>query len=145
MAVSRKDAKIVEMNRYQDDLERAAREGQTHFDHAFNAPPPGMSAHEINTQKKFVRVSPGHRDVLGYRPGDLVGKSPLDYVVMRDLSESATSRKLTAGAVLVPSTRSFRKADGTEITILQVERHLKDAQGQITGIRTVITEAPREV
>jgi PAS domain S-box-containing protein len=114
------------------------------FDQTFKSPPAGISVHEIDTQKKFLRVSPGHRAILGYNPAEMVGKSPLDYVVMRGLSESATSRKLTPGAVLAPNTRSFRKADGTEITLLQVERHLKDAGGHVIGIRTVITEAPKE-
>lgn len=145
MAISLKDKQILEMNRFLDDLERAARANPAALERAFNSPPSGLSVHEINTQKKFVRVSPAHRGLLGYNPAEMVGRSPLDYVVMRGLSESATSRKLTPGAILVPNSRSFRKADGTEITLLQVERHLKDNQGQIIGIRTVITEAPREV
>ena len=145
MAMSLKDAKIIEMTRYLDDLDRAAKAGQSSFERAFNSPPKGLSVHEIDTQKKFVRVSPAHRGLLGYNPSEMVGRSPLDYVVMRGLSESATSRKLTAGAMLVPNTRSFSKADGTEITLLQVERHLKDDLGKVVGIRTVITEAPKEV
>ena len=144
MAISLRDKKILEMNRFLDDLERAARASPAGFDQAFNTPPSGLSVHEIDTHKKFIRVSPAHRVLLGYNPAEMVGRSPLDYVVMRGLSESATSRKLTAGAVLAPSTRSFRKADGAEITLLQVERHLKDNLGQIIGIRTVITEAPKE-
>jgi PAS domain S-box-containing protein len=144
VAISPNDAKIVEMTRFLDDLERAGRAGRTSFDQTFNSPPGGLSVHEIDTQKKFIRVSPGHRGILGYNPAEMVGRSPLDYVVMRGLSESATSRKLTPGAILAPNSRSFRKADGTEITLLQVERHLKDDLGQIIGIRTVITEAPKE-
>jgi len=142
MTLSPKDAKIAELARFLDDLERASRAGGAAFDQAFNAPPPGLSVHEINLQKKFMRVSSGHRALLGYNPSEMVGRTPQDYVVMRSLSESATSRKLSPGAVLVPSTRSFRKADGTEITLLQVERHLKDAQGEIIGIRTAVAETP---
>lgn len=144
MTMSLKDAKIAEMTRFLDDLERAAKSGPAAFDQAFNAPPPGISVHEINTEKQFIRVSRGHRNVLGYNSADMVGKYPRDYVVMKGLSESATSRKLAPGAVLLPNTRSFRKADGTEVSILQVERHLKDDQGHLIGIRTIITEAPKE-
>ena len=144
MANSLKDVRIGEMTRFLDDLDRAARASQAALDQAFNSPPAGLSVHEINTQKKFIRVSPGHRSLLGYTPAEMIGRAPQDFVVMRGLSESATSRKLTPGAVLLPNTRSFRKADGGEITLLQVERHLKDDQGQIIGIRTVITEAPKE-
>jgi PAS domain S-box-containing protein len=142
MAISLKDAKIAEMTRFLDDLERASKAGSAAFDQAFNAPPPGLSVHEINLQKKFMRVSRGHTGLLGYNPSEMVGRTPQDYVVMRGLSESATSRKLSPGAVLVPSTRSFRKSDGTETTLLQVERHLKDERGEIIGIRTAIAEAP---
>lgn len=145
MATSLKDAKIMEMTRFLDELERAAQASHTVFDQVFNSPPRGLSVHEIDTHKKFIRVSPAHRGILGYSASDLIGKSPLDYVVMRGLSESATSRKLTPGAVLIPNTRSFRKADATEVSILQVERHLKDAEGHVIGIRTVIAEAPKEI
>jgi PAS domain S-box-containing protein len=144
MAMSLKDAKIAEMNRFLDDLDRASKAGAGALDQAFNAPPAGMSVHEINPQKKFIRVSRAHRALLGYDAAEMVGRTPQDYVVMRGLSESATSRKLSPGAILVPNTRSFRKADGTEITLLQVERHLKDDRGEIVGIRTVIAEAPPE-
>src|SRR5689334_24733855 len=133
MALSPKDAKIAEMNRFLDALEKAARVSPAAFDQAFKSPPPGISVHEIDTAKKFLRVSPAHRAILGYNPAEMVGKSPLDYVVMRGLSESATSRKLTPGAILAPNTRSFRKADGNEITLLQVERHLKDEAGHVLG------------
>ena len=142
MALSPKDARIAEMNRFLDALEQAARASPAVFDQTFKAPPAGLSVHEINTEKKFLRVSPAHRAILGYNPAEMVGRSPLDYVVMRGLSESATSRKLSPGAVLAPNTRTFRKADGGEISLLQVERHLKDATGKVIGIRTVITEAP---
>jgi len=144
MALSPKEVKIVEMTRFLDDLERAAPSGPAIYEQVFNSPPPGLSVHEINTEKKFVRVSRGHRGVLGYNPADMVGKAPQDYVVMRGLSESATTRKLTPSAVLLPNTRTFRKADGTEISILQVERHLKDDQGHVSGLRTIISEAPKE-
>jgi PAS domain-containing protein len=144
MAVSAKDAKIAEMTRFHETLERAAQVSPAALEQAMNAPPRGLSVHEIDLQKKFLRVGSGHRGLLGYNPAEMVGKVPQDYVVMRGLSETATTRKLTAGAVLLPNVRSFRKADGSEINLLQVERHLKDAQGQVIGIRTVIAEAPVE-
>lgn len=144
MTISLKDAKIAEMARFLDALERAAAVSPVALDQAFNSPPSGISVHEINTEKMFIRVSRGHRNVLGYNPADMVGRYPRDFVLLKGLSESATSRKLTPGALLLPNTRSFRKADGTEVSLLQVERHLKDDQGQLLGIRTVIAEAPKE-
>ena len=58
MALSPKDAKIAEMNRFLDDLERAARVSPAALDQAFNSPPAGLSVHEIDTKKKFLTREP---------------------------------------------------------------------------------------
>ena len=51
MAISLKDAKIVEMNRFLDEMEKAASVGHAAFEKAFNSPPSGLSVHEINTRR----------------------------------------------------------------------------------------------
>ncbi|MEO8360509.1 MAG: PAS domain-containing protein [Vicinamibacteria bacterium] len=106
-------------------------------------PPPGVSAHEISTDKKFTRVSSGHFAVLGYKPADLLGRSVADYVVLKETAERAMSRKLSPTAVLLPYMRTFRKADGNEISLLLIDRHIKDAVGNVTGIRTAFAETPK--
>ena len=127
----------------QDQLDRASLAGMATFDQAFNAPPLGLSVHEISREKKFTRVSAGHQALLGYRPSDLVGRLVTDFVVLKDISDSAMNRKLAPGALLRASTRSFRRADGTEISLLQLDRHVKDDLGHIVGIRTAMCETPK--
>ncbi len=142
MATSPTDAKAAELSRFLDTLDRAAQLGPKMLEQALDSPPAGLGAHEISPDKKFVRVSPGHKTVLGYSPADLVGKSVSDYVVLKETAERAMSRKLAPGAVLPPYTRTFRKADGGEVQLLLIDRHIKDATGHVLGIRTAFTQAP---
>lgn len=143
MTTTSTDAKAVELIRFLDTLDRAGRLGSRALDQALSAPPPGLGAHEISLDKRFTRVSSGHRALLGYGPADLVGKPVSEFVVLKETAERAMSRKLAPGAVLLPYTRTFRKADGGEISLLLIDRHLKDSDGHVTGIRTVFAEAPR--
>ena len=85
---------------------------------------------------------PGTFSILGYDPAGLVGRSVADYVVLKETAERAMSRKLAPGAVLLPYTRTFRKSDRSEVTLLLIDRHLKDKEGHVTGIRTAFAEAP---
>ena len=142
LSMSTKDAKILELNGFLNDLERAEQAGAPAFERVFNAPPTGVSVHELSLQKKFARVSSGNASLLGYPPADLVGRSPGDFAVLKQLSESALVRKLAPTAILTPSTRTFRRADGTEIKLLRVERHIKDEKGSVIGLRTAFCEAP---
>jgi PAS domain S-box-containing protein len=143
MTISPTDAKAAELTRYLDALDRAGHLGSRALEQALGNPPPGLSAHEISVDKRFTRVSTGHRTLLGYNPADLVGKSVSDYVVLKETAERAMSRKLSPSAVLLPYTRTFRKADGSEISLLLIDRHLRGDDGHVTGIRTAFAEAPK--
>jgi PAS domain S-box-containing protein len=137
------DKKVIELTRFLDALDRAGQLSPRALDQAFEAPPAGLSAHEISPDKRFTRVSSGHRTLLGYSPAELVGKPVSEYVVLKETAERAMSRKLSPGAVLLPYTRTFRKADGSEISLLLIDRHLKDSDGHVTGIRTAFAETPK--
>ena len=136
------DATAAQLLKYLDMLDRAAQAGSRSLEQALNAPPPGLSAHEISVDKRFTRVGSGHRALLGFNPADLVGKSVSDYVVLKETAERAMSRKLSPGAVLLPYTRTFRNADGGEISLLLIDRHLKNGEGQVIGIRTAFAKTP---
>jgi hypothetical protein len=58
----------TDLARFQDDLENAHRQGRAAFDRLFDAPPEGLTVHEIDTHKVIVRASAQHFAVLGYRP-----------------------------------------------------------------------------
>ncbi len=130
--------RAAELSRYHDALEHAGRRSAAAFDGLFATPPPGISVHEILPDKTFTRVSPGHTKLLGYEPRQLVGKPASHFVILQGTSELAIARKLSPTALLLPFTRTWRKADGTEVTLVMVDRHIKDETGHIVGIRTVV-------
>lgn len=133
--------KVLELARFLDDLDRAAAAGPRAFDTLFNVPPKGLSVHEILPDKTFTRVSPAHTPLFGYTPAEMVGRNAADFVVLKETSERAMTRKFAPGAALLPFNRTWLKKDGAEISMMMLDRHIKDAQGQITGIRTVCIEA----
>jgi PAS domain S-box-containing protein len=134
-------SKALELARFLDDLDRAFVAGPRAFDTLFNAPPTGFSVHEILPDKTFTRVSPAHQTLIGHTPQSMIGRPASDFVVLKETSERAIARKLAPGAALLPFNRTWKKPDGTEVTLLMLDRHIKNTEGQITGIRTAITEA----
>lgn len=131
-----------QLARFQDALDAARARGSREYDALFDAPPEGMSVHEINLEKVLVRVSRAHEKILGYPPERMQGQPVSTFVILKEASEMAMARKLSGSRTLEPYARAFVKADGSGITLLQLDRHLLDAAGKITGIRTVLTPIP---
>ena len=136
------ESKSVELERFQDALDAARAKGLQAFNALFDAPPEGLSVHEINTEKTLVRVSSAHERLLGYPPDRMTGRPVSSFVILREASEMAMSRKLSSSGKLEPYVRAFVKADGTAVTLLQLDRQIYDAAGKVSGIRTVLTVMP---
>ena len=136
------ESKGAQLERLQDALDAARAKGPQAYATLFDAPPEGFSVHEIDTGKVLVRVSPAHEGILGYLPGQMVGKPVSSFIILKEVSEMAMSRKLAGGGKLEPYARAFVTADGSGVTLLQLDRHLVDAAGKVTGIRTVVTRMP---
>lgn len=122
---------------YQRQLDAAAVLGPEHYGRVFDASPPGLGVHEIDAHKVYRRVGRGALAILGYRAEELLGRPVVEFIVMSETAQRAIDKKLTGAIELKPFVRSFIRADGSSITMLLLDRHLKDAQGAIVGIRTV--------
>lgn len=59
---------------------------------------------------------------------------------MQEAAKRAIEQKLKGEKELRPFVRSFRRADGTAIALMLVDRLLRDPKGAIVGIRTAMTE-----
>jgi PAS domain S-box-containing protein len=129
--------------RYQDELDRAASEGLRRYEQVFEDPPPGLGAHEIDLDKVYRRVNRGALAILGYDRSDVLGKPVVRFIVMRETSERSIEKKLAGLVDLKPFVRTFVRKDGRSVTLLLLDRHLKDARGNIVGIRTAF--APVEL
>jgi PAS domain S-box-containing protein len=125
---------------YQDRLDRAAGQGQAAYAQVFGQPPPGVGAHEIDRAMRVVRVNAEELRILGYREVDMLGRPVWEIIVMQDAARRAIEQKLKGERELKPFVRSFRRADGTAIALMLADRHLRDAHGEVVGIRTVLTE-----
>ena len=132
------------VNEYLDLLERMQGEGPLRFKEAFEKSPPGVGVHELDREMRVVRVSPEELRLLGYRAGDIVGRIVWEIIVMQDNARRAIEQKLRGERELKPFVRSFKKADGTAIPLLLADRHIRDAQGEIVGLRTAMTEVKQD-
>jgi PAS domain S-box-containing protein len=131
-----KDVLETLLAEYQDRLDEARHRGETAYLELFDRPPAGVGAHEIDDAKVLRRVSRGTRTVLGYEPGEMLGRPAFDFIVMSETSQRAIAKKL-AGGDLRPFVRSFIRKDGTSLPLLLLDRHLKDPAGHVVGLRTV--------
>lgn len=136
------ESRGIQLERFQDALDAAKAKGPAAYAALFDSPPDGLSVHEIDAAKVLVRVSRAHERILGYTPAQMTGKPVASFVILKEVSEMAMSRKLAGSGRLEPYARAFVKADGSGVTVLQLDRHLLDAQGKVTGIRTVMTLMP---
>jgi len=122
---------------YQAALDAAAARGARDYGKVFEESPPGLGVHEIDSGKLYRRVGQGALAILGYRAEDLLGRAVTEFIVMSETAQRAIDKKLTGVSELRPFVRSFIRADGSSVTMLLLDRHLKDAAGSIVGIRTV--------
>lgn len=136
------ESKSVELERFQDSLDAARAKGPRSYDALFEAPPEGLSVHEMNTGRILVRVGPARERLLGNPPDRMTGQPVSSFVILREASEMAMNRKLSVSGKLQPCVRAFLKTDGSAVTMLQVDRHILDAAGKVSGIRTVLTAMP---
>jgi PAS domain S-box-containing protein len=132
----------ADLARLQDALDAAQRQGRAAFDRLFESPPEGLTVHEINLERRIVRASSRHQTVLGYRPDEMVGQPAASFIVLHDSAERAMDKKLSGTQELKPFVRAFKRADGRPVTMLLLDRHIRDADGKVIGIRTVLTEIP---
>jgi PAS domain S-box-containing protein len=128
------------MAAYHDRLAEAEERGPANLAAAFNDPPAGLACHEIDGEMKVLRANDADLRLLGYTRAEFVGKRVLDFIVMTETAQRAIGRKLTGELALRPFVRTFRRKDGTAVALVLLDRYLKDASGQVIGLRTVLAE-----
>ena len=136
MAGIPKDQALSILTGVQDRLDEARRQGPARYREALASVPRGVAVHELDEHALISSVNAEELSLLGYSENQLVGHHPWDFIVMNEVSERAIGQKLTGTKELKPFVRTFRHASGSALTMLLVDRHLVDAQGKITGLRT---------
>src|SRR5262245_24757693 len=129
---------VAILQAYQDELTAADQQGPRRFEEAFAHPPPGVAVHEFDTTGIIRRVNSEEVKLLGFEAGQIVGKRVWEFVVMQEVSRESVQKKLAGEKDIKPFVRTFRRADGSGVAMLLVDRRLQDAQGQPRGIRTAM-------
>ena len=122
----------------QDALTEAAQHGTARYDEVFAHPPAGVAVHEFDNSAVLRRVNKEELKLLGYTAQQMLGRPVYEFVVMQDASRQSVQKKLAGEKDIKPFVRTFRKADGSGIVMLLVDRRLHDANGQPSGIRTAM-------
>jgi PAS domain S-box-containing protein len=138
MAALSQEEMVAILQAYQDKLAAAARHGTRRFEEVFAAPPTGVAVHEFDTGGIIRRVNAEGLRLLGYQPAQFVGRPVWEFVVMQEASRESVQKKLVGEKDIKPFVRTFRRADGSGVAMLLVDRRLQDAQGQPQGIRTAM-------
>ncbi len=132
-----KDDAIARLEAYQQRLDEAMSQPGGRYDTLFEQAPAGLGLHEIDAKGTVKRVNARELEMLGRRADELVGQPVWQFSVMQEASRRAVDKKL-AGGGLKPFVRTLTRGDATGATAAFVERYLKDAKGEIVGIRTAL-------
>jgi PAS domain S-box-containing protein len=132
------DELVARLSAYQDELEQAARAGPARFEEVFAHPPAGVAVHEFDGDG-IRRVNGEELRILGYSADQMLGHHIWEFVVMQDASKASVQKKLAGEKDIKPFVRTFRKADGSGVAMLLVDRRLYGKDGEAAGIRTVMT------
>ena len=138
MAKASQEEMVAILQAYQDKLAQAEQEGKARFEQVFASPPPGVGVHEFDTSATIRRVNAEELKILGYESAQVIGRAVWEFVVMQDASRQSVQKKLAGEKDIKPFVRTFRKADGSGVALLLVDRRLQDAQGRPRGIRTAM-------
>jgi PAS domain S-box-containing protein len=138
MAAALQEDQVARLQDYQDRLAEAERLGAGAFEAAFANPPRGIAVHEFDTTATILKVNTEERRLLGYEEGQMLGKRIWEFVVMEDVSRESVKKKLSGEKDIKPFVRTFRRADGSGVAMLLVDRRLLDARGEMRGIRTAM-------
>ena len=132
------DEMVAVLQAYQDALTEAAQHGPARYAEVFARPPAGVAVHEFDNSAALRRVNAEELKLLGYTAHQMIGRPVYEFVVMQDASRQSVQKKLAGAKDIKPFVRTFRRADGSGIAMLLVDRRLHDENGNPLGIRTAM-------
>ena len=121
----------------QRQAERALKLSEAQFRDLFDDAP--IAYHELDLKNRITRVNQTELALLGYQAGEMVGRPVWDFIVEERASESVP-RELSGQLRLEAYQRTFRKKDGKKIPVLMRHKLIKDAAGQVSGMRSILQD-----
>jgi PAS domain S-box-containing protein len=133
------DAAVAALEAYQERLEKALRDGAKSYELAFRDSPSGIGVHEIDPEMKILRVNPEELRLFGYTEPQMLGRRATEFIVMQESAQRAIEQKVSGAKELKAFLRTFKRADGSPLTMILLDRLMKDKGGKVLGLRTVMT------
>lgn len=132
-------AEIVLLKEQVRSLEEALQEKEKKLQEIYDEAPIGY--HELNEQGKIISMNRTELNMLGYTSAEVFGQPIWKFVVEEDMTRKIILAKL-AGDVSFHETfeRTYRRQDGSTLTVLVKDRVIKDGEGKIRGIRSTVED-----
>ena len=118
----------------------ALLESEARFRSLFEDAP--IAYHEIDRNGVVQRVNQAECELLGLDRAQMVGRPVWEFVApeARETSRRAVARKIAGEQALAPFLREYLRGDGTQVMVEIHERLIRDAQGNVTGIRSALLD-----
>jgi PAS domain S-box-containing protein len=132
-------AEIAQLQKRVRALEAALREKEKKLQEIYDEAPIGY--HELNERGEIISMNRTELNMLGYSFGEVFGQPIWKFVVEEEMTRKITLAKL-AGDVSFHETfeRTYRRRDGSTLTVLVKDRIIKDQDGKISGIRSTVED-----
>jgi PAS domain S-box-containing protein len=121
----------------QQVAERALREREAEFRDLFDDAP--VAYHELDNDNRITRVNQTELAMLGYKAGEMVGRSVKDFIVEETTGEEAHAH-VSGESQLEATQRTFRKKDGGKIPVLMRHRLIAGSNGEVRGMRSTLQD-----
>jgi len=135
----RATAEIAQLQERVRALEAALQEKEKKLQEIYDEAPIGY--HELNERGEIISMNRTELNMLGYSFGEVFGQPIWKFVVEEEMTRKITLAKL-AGDVSFHETfeRTYRRRDGSTLTVLVKDRIIKDQDGKISGIRSTVED-----
>ena len=119
--------------------EEALRKSELRFQELFNDAPVGY--HEVNLEGNVIQVNRTELKMLGYDFEEMLSQPIWKFLDEEDKVRQAFLDKI--GSIMPPGRafeRTYRRKDGTRLSVLSEDRILMDSDGKVIGMRSTIQD-----
>ncbi|HEV8132190.1 MAG TPA: EAL domain-containing protein [Acidobacteriota bacterium] len=96
--------------------------------------------HEIDLQGRITRVNRTQLEMLDYTVDEMLGRHVWEFIHPNEAARQAIQAKIAGSIPLAPYEGSLIKRNGTLMPALLQERHIRDGNSRITGIRATVLD-----
>jgi two-component system, cell cycle sensor histidine kinase and response regulator CckA len=132
-------SQIEEMQDACRRAEDACRESEKRYREIFNEAPIGF--HELDREGRIMRVNRTELEMLGCRAEEMLGRPVWSFIVEEEMTRKITLAKLEGDRSFHETfERTYRRKDDKTLQVLVKDQLIRDKEGRITGIRSMMED-----